>query len=129
MSYEGYEQCLCENGHYWEQDCRDEDRFCVECHLPIVWQNSVAETNVDGYGHIDMEQFKVAEAKVDACPTCKHTKEVEPARYRMPTPEETKAARTRYESIFEEGEFVGFRYIYLSTGLVYKEERHGRKSG
>ena len=33
MSYEGYEQYICQNGHAWTEGCyyADEDRFCPIC--------------------------------------------------------------------------------------------------
>jgi len=47
MSYEGYQQCLCTNGHYWTVDCYDHSRndLCPDCGSPIAWENGVDLTN------------------------------------------------------------------------------------
>lgn len=48
MSFEGYYQKLCENGHhtnndvYWDSEI---DNTCPICDAPIVWTNLVDETN------------------------------------------------------------------------------------
>ncbi|MEK6832782.1 MAG: hypothetical protein AABY32_01935 [Nanoarchaeota archaeon] len=50
MSYQGYEQAICENGHYFHLPCTyglekdmDEAR-CPVCKAKVVWFNSVDET-------------------------------------------------------------------------------------
>ena len=45
MSYEGYEQAICENGHYQEVDAYFSCENCRTCGAPIKWTNSVEETN------------------------------------------------------------------------------------
>lgn len=53
MSYEGYEQYLCEDGHYITADCFDSGDYTVcHCGKPIVWWNSVNETN----GSFDVDE-------------------------------------------------------------------------
>ena len=59
MSYEGFTQALCTNGHYQECDCHDDPADpCPECGAAIVWRNEVDVTNgswdddgnrIDGY--------------------------------------------------------------------------------
>ena len=51
MSYEGYRQILCENGHYYEEDvCAAqwgdvEPWKCTVCGAKEAWDNSVNTTN------------------------------------------------------------------------------------
>lgn len=53
MSYEGYEQYLCEDGHYSQVDCWDaEDHSVCHCGKPIVWWNGVDTTN----GSFDIDE-------------------------------------------------------------------------
>jgi len=82
MSYEGYSQLLCKDGHYWEVDCnctsgKLEDETCPVCSNPAIWENMVDITNgsfdpywsmeeknrIDGY--IELEILK--EEKCDKC--------------------------------------------------------------
>lgn len=59
MSYEGYEQYLCAQGHYWIRDVYySGDIACPHCKGDAVWYNAVDETNgsfsdtgerIDGY--------------------------------------------------------------------------------
>ena len=54
MSYEGYHQILCVNGHLFEFDCYSQnnptrgsagDWKCPVCGTPMAWWNSVDQTN------------------------------------------------------------------------------------
>jgi len=49
MSFEGYYQHLCKNGHYNTEDCNtwfpDDDYSMCHCGEPIVWFNLVDVTN------------------------------------------------------------------------------------
>lgn len=55
MSYEGYEEFLCQNGHYWTVDAmtmmhgedkeKNESMLCSTCHHKAVYVVSVDETN------------------------------------------------------------------------------------
>lgn len=50
MSYEGYSQFFCKNGHYWTIDCNelmymDEPQKCPTCKQPEVFENMVNITN------------------------------------------------------------------------------------
>lgn len=63
MSYEGYEQVICENGHYHEFDCLDastsfyeqwvcDDRIDgKQCNGKAKAFNSVDDTNCDSHGY------------------------------------------------------------------------------
>lgn len=46
MSYEGYVQKLCKNGHLWAEGCYDDSCLpCEECGELPVWEHSVDCTN------------------------------------------------------------------------------------
>jgi len=70
MSYEGYSQYLCENGHETVidamEECFGEDlKICPRCSKPIVWRNCVDTTNgswdektderIDGYVELEIK--------------------------------------------------------------------------
>ena len=72
MSYEGYSQLLCKNGHNWEVDCNDmpqeyeepRDELCPKCNEPAIWENTVNITNgsfdedgerIDGFVELEVE--------------------------------------------------------------------------
>ena len=109
MSYEGYQQCICERGHYYTVNsgnflagfATDEEYqkcfACPHCSAPPVWENPVDETNCDAVGTIQIERFMIARARYETC-NLGHTHLVEQPRYRVPTKEETKAARSYYDS-------------------------------
>lgn len=44
MSYEGYVQAICANGHYFTHDCYGEEN-CRICHARAVETHNVDETN------------------------------------------------------------------------------------
>jgi hypothetical protein len=45
MSYEGYDEYLCENGHHWVRDCSQDSGKCSICRGGPVWCHSVDQTN------------------------------------------------------------------------------------
>ena len=86
MSYEGYEQILCKNGHYTEIDCyvfEFEEFVCHHCGAGVGWSRGVDQTNDNG-SPIDMAPFLKAPAIYEACPTCDHKKMVAPDVYNIP---------------------------------------------
>ena len=85
MSYEGYSQFLCKNGHQWTEDCMaagDESK-CPTCSEKSVWENMVDITNgsfedgkrIDGYIELEIIEQKV-------CGECKRPTET---RYMNPS--------------------------------------------
>lgn len=53
MSYEGYVQVWCENGHEWyETPCTTVSEYdtCHVCNKPHVQSNDVDDTNIDDWG-------------------------------------------------------------------------------
>ncbi len=75
MSYEGYYQYLCANGHLRICDCNmDDDSPCEHCGAEMVWVNCVDVTNgshdeagtrIDGY-----VELEIAVERLCVCPTC-----------------------------------------------------------
>ena len=54
MSYEGYSQFVCAQGHAWDVDAMElmyggdehlQPKMCPFCGSPAVWENSVDQTN------------------------------------------------------------------------------------
>lgn len=47
MSYEGFSQFLCKEGHYWSEDCYDADVRTTKCQFghKAIWENMVDITN------------------------------------------------------------------------------------
>jgi len=82
MSYEGEELYLCANGHLHQRNCYNElEGNCPVCEVPIVWRMGVDQTNHAGIWPV----FEVyAEAKVETCLCCNHTKVIKPETYKIP---------------------------------------------
>ena len=79
MSFEGYYQALCENGHscvreLWEDDWGNFE--CEVCHVDkVAWWNLVDVTNgswdddgtrIDGYAELEVDRV----VDMCVCPTC-----------------------------------------------------------
>ena len=52
MSFEGYYQKVCKNGHYFECDVYQDRDNCVDCFLPIIYENIVDQTNCEDVGYV-----------------------------------------------------------------------------
>lgn len=102
MSYEGYDQVLCENGHYYTYDCYEfweaVGWACPICGAKAAWSNMVDNTNgsydeetnerIDGYVVLQMKEET----------WCKHCGSILERRYKMPTEEDMRNAKPwRYE--------------------------------
>lgn len=96
MSYEGYVQSLCAKGHYSIADCW-EDPKCDDCDSPIVWTNSVDQTNDDDVGYIEMDFWILEKALNEVC-NLGHYHQVRPAIYKIPTEEQTRMHQTYRDS-------------------------------
>lgn len=90
MSYEGYGQCICENGHRFDVDCHSDDVCCHICECKATFYNPVDDTNGDSVGII-LNQFwdklLVSEQKTQKC-NLGHTHVIHEAIYRIPSPKE-----------------------------------------
>ena len=111
MSFEGYEQVICANGHlsirdvFWHFD-GNERWECPDCGAQTAWVNVVDETNGDEYGFIEMEPFVILPSKWGwRFVWRKMTKgfvkvEKRSATYRVPSEAETRSARTYLDPSF-----------------------------
>ena len=76
MSFEGYYQVLCENGHLntWDVYSSPEENIRCHCGKKFVWKNLVDQTNgsfdnnnrIDGYVELEIET-KAEECKCSKC--------------------------------------------------------------
>ena len=84
MSYEGYEQCICQNGHYFinndiYNNYNDDDTNpkCDTCDAPAVWINGVDDTNGYRHGYVPLELLRVHSSGVFIVPTKEDTDNLE----------------------------------------------------
>ena len=104
MSYEGFEQHLCKNGHYY---CCEPSGYycdttnCPDCGEESAFCNSVDQTNGPSQGELifpnDFEQLKIKGAVIETCIHCGHTKVISQNVYRIPTKEEMEPYRHYYD--------------------------------
>lgn len=99
MSYEGYEQHICKNGHRFDKNCdygNGPKPVCSFCNAESVFCNCVDETNCEAHGLIpdsEWEKMVIQPEVTQTCPTCSHCKTVTPTIYRVPSEEELKMMR------------------------------------
>jgi len=103
MSYEGYEEFLCENGHYFtlpEFFCGGEIK-CEYCGGSEVWSNEVDETNGEGFCFGPDRLRMKTEAEYYECqdPKCGHKTLIKPATYDTPTIEEMAEFELEMEKV------------------------------
>lgn len=107
MSYEGYEQYLCADGHYWTGDCWSawdaEKPSCPYCKKPATFSNSVDQTNGPDVGRAVIEE--VSPAKTCQC-KCGNRHETEPARYKVKTDDSGRPVRVSDEE-YDDFAFCG----------------------
>lgn len=96
MSYSGYVQQICSNGHYAEIDCWTDYGGCVawhdgkQCDATVAYTNEVDTTN--HYGgpldypemHIDIKGYMMSGEVTEQCQHCNHVKTIESERYCAP---------------------------------------------
>lgn len=94
MSWEGYYQVLCANGHPSSTYPHDGDEAC-RCGAPIVWTHTVDLTNgcecgdsldvpVNGCPAHPLPLDVKEKAVTKECPTCHHVEVVKEATYKIP---------------------------------------------
>lgn len=98
MSWEGYYQCLCQDGHYFENhDIYDYselgDQKCPHCGKEAVFENQVDQTNNPADGIIDFNKHFLIEAAYGKICDMNHWHQTMPAKYRIPTMEEADKVR------------------------------------
>ena len=90
MSFEGYYQILCEDGHYDDVDCytcEPEDWKCPECKKKVAWWNLVDVTNgsweddkrIDGHVELEVKSEHHCE-----CSKCGNKHLSRPSEYKIP---------------------------------------------
>jgi hypothetical protein len=92
MSYEGFEEGLCEAGHYHSWDCMDDPPITCGalvgkdalCNKLLVWWNAVDQTNDDGK-EFQAKLEVLEESVAETCSHCQHTAIVKNRRYKIPT--------------------------------------------
>lgn len=75
MSFEGYYQKLCKNGHLTEHDVYIEVKECYKCHSEFIWKKLVDTTN---------DEEEPAKLKMKVQITCKHCDSILETRYHIP---------------------------------------------
>lgn len=65
MSFEGYYQQICVNGHYTECDVYDHHHKCVDCRQEIIFENLVDETNCENSGYVRIPYDKIGNVNKD----------------------------------------------------------------
>lgn len=134
MSFEGYYQVICMNGHYYNVPVNyswDEDKTCDDCKAEAAWSSLVDDTNCDAYGlmpDFELAKLKVADAVVYQCqdPKCGHSKLVEPTRYRVPTEDEGKLI-TNYSAEFVGTDDGAGKHVYRNHQSKARFNRDGLK--
>jgi hypothetical protein len=102
MSFEGYAQCICANGHYFTDnaDAYNPPHGCP-CKAPTMWENVVDDTNCDSYGKIPLEllekEYLISPAIYEKC-NLGHTHEISSAIFQIPIEEDTDKMRYRHEA-------------------------------
>jgi hypothetical protein len=81
MSFEGYYEVICKNGHFWANDLYSDKKVCPFCGECVAWWNLIDETNGEGK---PTELQVESESVFCKCSLCgdKHVKEQ--ARYKIP---------------------------------------------
>lgn len=90
MSWEGYHQYICEEGHSFSGDAHDDvrDVECPACGALVKWFNVVNLTNgsfhgrkrIDGYVKLKVHK----PAKTKTCRHCKQSRLLSPTTYIIP---------------------------------------------
>jgi hypothetical protein len=93
MSFEGYYQLICKNGHQFSVDCffaEPEEAKCPVCNEKTAWWNLVDITNgsfdenknrIDGYMELEIDK---PEIWCNSC-ECKTPHKISIATYKIPT--------------------------------------------
>lgn len=120
MSWEGYYQAICANGHRFDYDDYmgyDGSHTC-DCGAEAIFSNSVDQTNGPSQGEIiDWNVFLISPEVTNTCECCGNVKIVEKAKYRIPTEEELKKYRVYYDE--EDFNTETYEYRRLSQEEYY----------
>lgn len=88
MSYEGYTQHICQNGHQFNTACNyggyGEEEKCPDCESESAWSNEVDDTNGDSVGIIlHFDPVLISSGKQETC-NLGHSHTVIQPTYRVP---------------------------------------------
>lgn len=85
MSYEGYDQLLCENGHYFTADTYEDTDHetwrCEICGAQLAWWNAVDVTN----GSFDVNPYTKEEVRIDGYVELEIDKPAQEETYKIPS--------------------------------------------
>lgn len=114
MSFEGWVQCICPNGHYFTNDAYISTP-CPDCGKRYAWCNVVDDTNCDSVGEIPMDVLSLHFS-------------VGPDLFRVPTQEETNPLQ-HYRPYDGEKDDQGLvKLIPINTPREPKRGRKKRRS-
>lgn len=93
MSFEGYYQLICKNGHEYTADIygEEENTPCPHCQAQAAWWHMVDCTNgsyddegnrIDGF--VDLNPYLKSEARTCCCASCGNIHTASPATYHIP---------------------------------------------
>ena len=83
MSFEGYYQVLCYNGHHFTADLHTHELNvkCPFCLCSIVWDNLVDTTNGENDGAVVLECTAI---ELSTCPRCNGKGQLNVPTYKIP---------------------------------------------
>lgn len=120
MSYEGYEQHICEIGHLFNGDVYQDNTTCPVCDCMSVFHNSVDDTNGYSYGIIpdwELQKLILTKQEVQVC-NLGHSHITKEATYSVP--KDASKIQYRVETLLRSStEFV---YIRLHDGRKFNSE-------
>jgi hypothetical protein len=99
MSYEGYEEALCKNGHRYFFGAFEENARCPYCGADCAWSNSVDTTNCNKDGKLSEKGWNYLLISLEEIQTCNlgHKHVTKEAVYRIPKHREMDSFRTYYD--------------------------------
>lgn len=126
MSYEGYSQVICKNGHLSSIPEDYGMNLNPKCHCgqKWAWWNHVNQTNCDDVGIIPdsvMDTFIVTPEKTETC-SLGHAHIVSEAVYRIPSEEEQEKAR--HYSQYVNGKTVYVPLVKPAPASKHKKRKY-----
>lgn len=120
MSWEGYSQNFCANGHFFQGSAGfdSEPTHCPHCKAEVAYCHIVDDTNIDALGHLTDESLAALVIEKEVTETCNlgHTHIVKHAVYKVPTREELRAL---------EHFWTGSKFLPMSEHQKWCEEMYG----
>ncbi len=88
MSFEGFYQAICKNGHLfnfgvtyeWDEETKE---VCPYCKEHVAWWNLVDDTNCDRAGFIHKFE-ELTPTVFETCQCCGHSKRVKEPTFKIP---------------------------------------------